>query len=65
MIWICSCGLSKWTEKCGWCVETQCPPPPSPALPSQYIVLIIIRIQCVLVQYITVVIGMFMHSVFI
>lgn len=40
-------------------------PPPSPALPSQYIVLIIIRIQCVLVQYITVVIGMFMHSVFI
>lgn len=32
--------------------------PPSPALPSPYIILIIIRIQCVLVQYITVVIGM-------
>lgn len=34
------------------------PASPSPALPSPYIVLIIMRIQCVLVQYITVVIGM-------
>ncbi len=51
----CSWGLSEWTEKLGG-VWTQCPP--SPALPSPYIVLIIIRIQCVLVQYITVVIGM-------
>lgn len=38
------------------CVWTQSPP--WPALPSPYIVLIIIRIKCVLVQYITVVIGM-------
>lgn len=51
----CSWGLSQWTEKLGG-VWTRCPP--SPALPSPYIVLIIIRIQCVLVQYITVVIGM-------
>ena len=48
-----------------WVVCGDAVSPPSPALPLQYIVLIIIRIQCVLVQYITVVIGMFMHSVFI
>lgn len=39
----------------GLCVNAE---PPWPALPSPYIVLIIIRIKCVLVQYITVVIGM-------
>lgn len=45
------CSVSEGTEEVGGV----CWPLPSP---SAYIVSIIIRIQCVLVQYITVVIGM-------